>query len=140
MYRKTHSIIYVTKSGGLAGRHSKANKEASLVERKVCFILDASNWWGKGRLLSKGQFPTTTTSGQEHLQVEGGGYMQKQHSQLGQSSWNWSCGGLTSVILIVLSIDTINLQFQGRFVPIFLRPILGIVAAYVMATVWSSCS
>ena len=47
-------------------------------------------------------------------------------------------GGLTSVILIVLS--TVNLQFQGRFVPISLRSVLGIVAAYVMATVWSSCS
>ena len=47
-------------------------------------------------------------------------------------------GGLTSIILIVLS--TVNLQFQGRFVPASLRPALRIVAAYVMATVWSSCS
>ena len=45
---------------------------------------------------------------------------------------------LKLVILIVLS--TFNLQFQGWFVPIYLRPILGIVAAYMMATVWSSCS
>ena len=36
-------------------------------------------------------------------------------------------GGLTSIILIVLS--TVNLQFQGQFVPISLRPVLGIVAA-----------
>ena len=42
-------------------------------------------------------------------------------------------GGLTSVVLIVLS--TVSLQFQGWFVPISLRPVLGIVAAYVMATV-----
>ena len=47
-------------------------------------------------------------------------------------------GGLTSVILIVLS--TVSLQFQDWFVPIALRPVLGIVAAYVMVTVWSSCS
>ena len=47
-------------------------------------------------------------------------------------------GGLISVILIVLS--TINLQLQGQFVPISLSPVLRIVAAYVMATVWSSCS
>ena len=47
-------------------------------------------------------------------------------------------GGLTSVILIVLG--TVNLQFQGWFVSISLRPVLGIAAAYVMATVWSSCS
>ena len=46
--------------------------------------------------------------------------------------------GLTSIILIVLT--TVNLQFQGQFIPISLRPVLGIVAAYVMATVWSSCS
>ena len=41
--------------------------------------------------------------------------------------------GLTGVILIVLS--TVNLQFQGWFVSISLRPILGLVTAYVMATV-----
>ena len=34
--------------------------------------------------------------------------MQKRHSQLWQSSWNWSCGGLTSVVLIVLG--TVNFQ------------------------------
>ena len=51
---------------------------------------------------------------------------------------NLVISGLTSVILIVLG--TVNLQFQVRFVPISLRPILGIVAAYVTATVWSSRS
>ena len=45
---------------------------------------------------------------------------------------------LSSVILIVLGI--VNLKFQGQFVPICLRPVLGIVAADVKATVWSSCS
>ena len=34
-------------------------------------------------------------------------------------------GGLTSVILVVLS--TVNLQFQGQFVPISLRRTLRIV-------------
>ena len=43
--------------------------------------------------------------------------------------------GLTSIILIVFS--TVSLQFQGRFVPVSLRPVLRIVAAYVMVTVWS---
>ena len=38
--------------------------------------------------------------------------------------------GLISVVLIVLR--TFNLQFQNQFVPISLRPILRIVAAYVM--------
>ena len=38
-----------------------------------------------------------------------------------------------SVIVVVLC--TGNLQFQGPFVPVSLRPVLGIVAAYVMGTV-----
>ena len=37
--------------------------------------------------------------------------------------------GLINIILIVLG--TVSLQFQGRFVPISLRPVLGIVATYV---------
>ena len=37
-------------------------------------------------------------------------------------------------------LGTVHLQFQGRFVSISLRPVLRIVAAYVTATVWSSCS
>ena len=47
-------------------------------------------------------------------------------------------GGLTSVILVVLGI--VNLQLQGPFVPISLKSLLGIVAVYVLGTVWSSCS
>ena len=47
-------------------------------------------------------------------------------------------GGLTSVILVVLG--TVNLQFQGPFVPISLRLIFTIVAASVVGAVWSSCS
>ena len=46
--------------------------------------------------------------------------------------------GLTSVIVSVLG--TVNLQFQGPFVPISLWPVLGIVAGIVLGTVWSSCS
>ena len=47
-------------------------------------------------------------------------------------------GGLTSIILIVLG--TVNLQFQDQFVSISLKPVLGILAAHDMGTVWSSCS
>ena len=36
--------------------------------------------------------------------------------------------------------DSQPLRHQGNPVPISLRPVLGIVAAYVMATLWSSCS
>ena len=37
-------------------------------------------------------------------------------------------------------LGTVNLQFQGYFVSISLRPVLRIVAASVVGTVWSSSS
>ena len=43
---------------------------------------------------------------------------------------------LTSTILVVLG--TVSLQFQGQFVSMSLRPVLRIVAAYGMGTVWSA--
>ena len=46
--------------------------------------------------------------------------------------------GLTSIILVALG--TVNLQLQDALVPMSLRSILGIVAAQVLSTVWSSCS
>ena len=64
------------------------------------------------------------------------------HAETAQSSLTviFKCvfGGLTGVILAVL--DTVNLQFQVWFVSISLGPVLGVVAAHVMGTVWSSCS
>ena len=51
--------------------------------------------------------------------------------------WKLIISGLTSIIFVVLG--TATLHFQGWLVPISLRPVLG-MAAYVMATVWSSCS
>lgn len=39
---------------------------------------------------------------------------------------------MTRILLIVLI--RVNLEFQGQFVPISLRPVFRIVAAYVMAT------
>ena len=123
-------------------KKKKATKEARLAERKVCFILDACHWEGVGQagLLSKGRLPYTDNQGARafiDLQTEGG-----LHAETARSArtvilklvQRWS----DSIILIVLS--TVNLQFLGRFVPISLRPILGMVAVYVMATVWSSCS
>ena len=121
-------------------------------------ILERQRWWeekfalfwrlatrGEGGLMSKGQLSTShqwarAFKGEfrEGESEKGGGYMQKPCSQLWQSSWNWSCGGLISVILIVLS--TVNLQFQGQFVPVSLRPVLRTVAVHVMVTVWSSHS
>ena len=69
--------------------------------------------------------------------TEGGGYVKKQQSAL-TIIFRFVISGLTSIIFVVLG--TVNLQFQGQCVPIYLRPILRTVAVYVMAAVWSSCS
>ena len=61
--------------GGLAVHHSKANKQARLVERKVCFISDAGNWgtggeggWWTSVLVQRLTVPYPLTSrGWEHL-------------------------------------------------------------------------
>ena len=126
-----------TESGVLLLAILKPIKKAKLVKRKICLTLEAGSWglwWVESRLVSKGWFSLMTTSGQDFKGVfqgcvgRGRGYMQKQQSQLWQSFWNWSQSwiGLISIILIVSSTD--NLQFQGQFVPISLRPVLRIVA------------
>ena len=62
----------------------------------------------EGRHLSKGQLPhQPTASGQELLGAEGGGYVQKQHRSALILILKLVTGGLTSIILIVLS--TVNL-------------------------------
>ena len=46
------------------GAHcSKANKQARLVERRVCFISDAGSWWGSGQ--TSVQRLTTPTPGNQ---------------------------------------------------------------------------
>ena len=45
-----------------------------------------------------------------------------------------------SISLLLTVQTTVSLQFQGRFVPIALRPFLRTVAACIMAIAWSSCS
>ena len=46
--------------------------------------------------------------------------------------------GLISIILILVS--TVGLPFQGGFAPVCLRPVLGMMPAYVLVSVWSSSS
>ena len=92
---------------------------------------------GRGGGPSKGWLPLTGSQwARAYTQGERG-----LHTGRGQSALivilKSVISGLTSITVIILG--TINLQFQGWFVPISLRPILGIVAAYVIATVWSSC-
>ena len=62
-----------------------------------------------------------------------GGYMQKQ-AAISDSHLPLLISGLSSITLVVLG--AVNLQFQGPFVLISLCPILGIVAALIMGTVW----
>ena len=54
----------VTESGGPAAHYSNANKEASLVERKVCFISEASNgggvWWEEDACPKPNSSPLST--------------------------------------------------------------------------------
>ena len=59
--------------------------------------------------------------------------MQKQ-ADISDSHLPLLISGLSSITLVVLG--TVNLQFQGPFVLISLCPILGIVAAFIMGTVW----
>ena len=116
----------------------------NVTESRV-WLLTAQNpmkrldWWkGKFALFwmlaakSKGRFPLYLRQSADksfNRWREGGCDMQKHHSQLWQSL-RLVIHGLTS--LIALSI--VNLQFQGQFVPIFLRPVLRTVAADVTAS------
>ena len=107
-----------------------------LVGRQVNFISDASNWAGRADTYPTSHSPIDNQGKSFYRQKES--YMRKQCRQLQTVIWKLVIGGLTSVILVILG--TVNLQFQGRFVLISLKLILGTVAAYVMAIVWSPCN
>ena len=98
-----------------------------------------------GRHLSKGYTPRQLADPHTHTQPEGQELLETEmrlHTETAQSSltviFNLVISVLINVNLVVLG--TVNFQFQGLFPPISLRPILGIVAAYVMGIIWSSCS
>ena len=98
-----------------ATRCSKATEEARLVERKVCFILDAGNL-GRGTPVQK-PTPPNWQSGARAF-IDGGRGLHAGPAQAALAGFlSLSIGGLTSVILIVLGT-------VGRFVPIPLRPVL----------------
>ena len=121
----------------LAACWSKANKHARLVERKVCFITDASN--RRVGLAGEGRADISHDKRGIRAFIERGRVL---HDETAQSAlpvtFRLIPDGLTSVILVVLR--TVNLQFQGCLVSISLRPLLRIVAVYVMTTAWPSCS
>ena len=124
---------------------SKANKQARSVERKVCFISDATNLGRWGGHLSKGWLPPPP-SPHTHMATSGArAFIARRrglHAETAQPAltviFRLVISGLTSVILIVLG--TVSLQFQGPLVPISLWPVLSIVTAHVLGIVWSSCS
>ena len=125
----------------LAARCSKASaREARLVERKVCFILEACSW-REGGLLLKGKLPTDSgksfKGGLSGCVGQGRATRRTAHSALTVILW-LVIGGLISTILVVL--HTVSLQFQVHLFFISLNPVLGIVAACVVVAVGSSCS
>ena len=68
--------------GGLAAHHPKANKQATLVERKVCFISDAGNMGKGGRVVDICPKADSTAPNQQGVRVfidrvRGLGYMEK---------------------------------------------------------------
>ena len=84
----------------------------------------------EGRCLSKGQLSALKINCARAFLTRVGGWG-GLHAETAQSAltviFRLIIGGLTSLILIVQLI----LQFQGQFVSMSLRPVLGTVAAYV---------
>ena len=128
--------------GGLAAPCSKANKQARLVERKVCFISDADNW-GCGRVANicpkADSCPPPPQAGGENFYRQSVGRWATCRMSTVISLrviFKLVTAVPTSIVLVVL----VNLYFQGPFIPISFQPILRIVTAHVLGKVWSSCS
>ena len=113
--RKT-LICYWKNVEGPAAHLSKANRQSKLVERKVCFISDASRWCREeGGHLSKGWFPPSGSHwGKSFYRQTEGTYAETVQSVLTVIFKLIICG-LTSMILVVLG--TVNLQFQVHLFP-----------------------
>ena len=112
--------LFLGGNPGLVACHSKANKEATLVERKVCFIMDAGIWGkvGVGWTLSKDwllHFTPSNQGARTFIDREKGLHAETIQSAL-TIILKLVISGLTIIILIVSG--TINLQFQGQFVSI----------------------
>ena len=110
-----------------------------MAERKLCFILEAGNL-GVGCYPKADLPPPTPTDNQwTRAFIDRGRGLHAETAELALAvTLTLVIGGLISVTSIVLS--TVNLQLQGQFVSISSRPVLGTVAAHVMAIVQSSCS
>ena len=71
---------------GLTACGSKADEQARLVEREVCFISDAGNWWGIWWTSVQRLTPQTPDKQRVRAFIDRvyvwEGYMQKWHSRL----------------------------------------------------------
>ena len=107
------------------------------MERKVCFILGVRS---QGGGWTPAQRLTAPTGSQRVRAFIDGGRGLHVETALSAPTiiLKLVIGGLINVILAVLS--TVSLESQGRYVPISLRSVLRIVAAYVITMVWSSCN
>ena len=102
---------------------------------KFVFISDAGNWGGRRVVDAQRPTPGSPTG-----ETSGAGAFTDRRrglpAETAQSAlpviWELVVGGLTYIIMVVLG--TVN-QFQSPFIPISLRPVLGIVAAHVLGTV-----
>ena len=108
-------VVWVLPKGvGSGCSLPQSQNQARLVERKVCFISDASNWrkgTGRADICPKTNSPLPRQSVGKCFYNRRRGYMQKQHGQSGH--W-WSDQlhlGLTSYHL-----GTVNLQFWASLV------------------------
>ena len=99
----------------LAVYFPKPNKQASVVERKACFLSDASNWQG-GQISVQRLTPNPLASSGARTFIDRRSGL---HAEMAQSAlpviFKLVTGGLTNVILVVLGI--ISLQSRGVLYP-----------------------
>ena len=97
------------------------------------FQILATGGWGWQTSVQR-PTPPQKAGGESFYRQSGGGRVHAETAQLSLTIiFKLVISGLTSTILIVLG--TVNLHFQGPFVPISLQSILRIVAAHVPGTI-----
>ena len=68
---------------GLAARHSKANEQPRLVERKACFVADAGSWeWGEQTSVQRLTSSHWQPLARAFIDRSGGGTICRNSSQL----------------------------------------------------------
>ena len=125
---------------GLAAPCSKANKQARLVERKLCFMqrLTTGGAGGWQTFVQKLTLAPPQAGGENFYRQSVGRWATCRMSTVISLRviFKLVTAVLTSIVLVVL----VNLYFQGPFISISFQPILRIVTAHVLGKVWSSRS